>query len=207
MAAVTALVLYVVWFAVAFGIRSVVHRRRTGDAGFRGLSGRPGSAAWWAGVLFAAAIVIGLLVPIAALLGLESIHDGRALQLAGLGIAVAGMVATVVAQAAMGRSWRVGVDAGERTELVTGGAFRWARNPVFSAMILTAVGLTLMVPNVLGLAGLTGLLVAIELQVRVVEEPYLLKAHPESYPAYAARTGRFLPRVGRLRRTSSLVPE
>ncbi|HET6293673.1 MAG TPA: hypothetical protein VFG33_09865 [Kribbella sp.] len=69
--AVTALVLYLVWFTIAFGIRAVVHRRRTGDSGFRGLSGRAGSVAWWAGVLFALAVATGLIGPIAALLGLD----------------------------------------------------------------------------------------------------------------------------------------
>lgn len=36
------------------------------------------------------------------------------------------------------------------------------------------------------------------MQVRLVEEPYLLRAHGHDHRAYAARTGRFLPGVGRL---------
>ena len=34
--------------------------------------------------------------------------------------------------------------------------------------------------------------------MRFVEEPYLRRAHGEAYRAYAARVGRFLPRIGRL---------
>lgn len=106
-------------------------------------------------------------------------------------------VGGLYAQLAMGNSWRIGVDHEVRTELVTGGPFAVVRNPIFSVMP-TALGLTLMVPSVLAIVGFLGLLLALELQVRVVEEPYLLKAHGERFADYAAYTGRFFPGVGRL---------
>jgi protein-S-isoprenylcysteine O-methyltransferase Ste14 len=43
-----------------------------------------------------------------------------------------------------------------------------------------------------------GLFVAIELQVRAVEEPYLLQMHGDAYADYAVRVGRFVPAMGRL---------
>ena len=42
------------------------------------------------------------------------------------------------------------------------------------------------------------LIVGLEIQVRLVEEPHLLRSHGESYRRYAERVGRFLPGVGRL---------
>jgi protein-S-isoprenylcysteine O-methyltransferase Ste14 len=45
---------------------------------------------------------------------------------------------------------------------------------------------------------LVALVVALELQVRVVEEPYLLRTQDEPYAAYASRVGRFVPGVGRI---------
>jgi len=39
-----AITLYVVYLLVAFVARTLIQVRRTGDSGFRGLSGRPGSA-------------------------------------------------------------------------------------------------------------------------------------------------------------------
>jgi protein-S-isoprenylcysteine O-methyltransferase Ste14 len=92
----------------------------------------------------------------------------------------------------------VGVDPSERTVLRSDGPFRWVRNPIFSWMILAASGLALLVPNAASLVGLAALVVGIELQVRLVEEPYLLRTHGAAYAGYAARTGRFLPGVGRL---------
>ncbi|GAA2724696.1 hypothetical protein [Cellulomonas aerilata] len=55
-----------------------------------------------------------------------------------------------------------------------------------------------MVPAVTSAAALTALVVAVQLQVRAVEEPYLAQVHGERYRAWAARTGRFVPGVGRM---------
>jgi protein-S-isoprenylcysteine O-methyltransferase Ste14 len=200
MMAVIALVLYLVYLVLCFGVRAVVLHRRTGDTGFRGISGRPGSDRWWAGALFAIAIVVGFLGPVAGLIGVPSVHwlSYPAIQVAAAAVVVAGIALTAVTQFAMGDSWRVGVDANERTELVTRGPFAIVRNPIFSAMLITSAGLALMVPNVVAVAGWVALLLAVQLQVRVVEEPYLLQAHTDHYPAYAARTGRFVPGFGRM---------
>ncbi|MFI9628879.1 methyltransferase family protein [Streptomyces sp. NPDC052042] len=199
--AATALVLYLAWAGVAFGVRAVVQRRRTGDAGFRGISGRPGSAAWWAGVVFVLAVLGGAAAPVAALAGLPELPGTGPgwLRWAGPAVALGGMAATLAAQGHMGASWRVGVDAGERTGLVTGGLFAHMRNPVFTAMTTMAVGLVLMVPNAVAAAALVALVTAVQLQVRVVEEPYLAAVHGASYTAYTARVGRYLPGIGRHR--------
>ncbi|AUH41715.1 methyltransferase family protein [Streptomyces sp. CMB-StM0423] len=191
-----ALGLYVAWAVAAFGVRGAVQRRRTGDAGFRGISGRPGEAAWWAGVLFVVALLGGAAAPVATLAGLPT-AEHPALQWGGLAVTLAAMGATLVAQTDMGASWRVGVAAGERTELVTAGLFAHVRNPVFTAMTAAATGLALVLPHAVSLAALAALVVAIQLQVRVVEEPYLTTVHGDAYAAYTARAGRFLPGIGR----------
>ena len=106
--------------------------------------------------------------------------------------------------AAPAPQWRLGVPWPVRTAGVgavvgRGAAFRYAHNPVFTAMMLTAAGLTLMVPNLMSITGLVASVVAIQLQVRVVEEPYLQGLHGPTYSTYAATVGRFLARIGRLR--------
>jgi protein-S-isoprenylcysteine O-methyltransferase Ste14 len=199
--AVAALVLYVLWFALAFGVRTVVALRRTGDSGWRGLSGRPLSLEWWAGVLFTLALLVGLAAPVLDLAGLEPLVDATGVEVTGVVLAVVGILLTLAAQLSMGDSWRIGVDESEQTDLVTEGAFSIVRNPIFSAMVVTAIGLTLMVPNVVAVVGLLALLVALELQVRGAEEPYLRSVHGQSYLEYMQRVGRFVPTLGRLRRT------
>ncbi len=201
--ATLALVLYAVYLALAFGLRVLIQLRRTGSTGFHGLGGRPGSAEWIAGVGFTVALLVGAAAPLLALLDLVEPFgalDIAAVHVVGLVLAVAGIAATFYAQVAMGESWRIGVDPGERTQLVTSGPFALVRNPIFAAMLPTALGLTLLVPSWVAFVGLVGLMLALELQVRVVEEPYLLGVHREEYAAYSARVGRFLPGVGRIPR-------
>ena len=65
----------------------------------------------------------------------------------------------------------------ERTELVTTGVFAVGRNPIFTAMVVTQTGLLLVVPTVVSLAALSCLVLAVQLQVRVLEEPYLRRVH------------------------------
>ena len=94
----------------------------------------------------------------------------------------------------------MGVDPGEQTRLVTGGPFALVRNPIYAGMIPFFAGIALLVPNPVTIAGAVLLVVALELQTRRVEEPYLRKVHGASYADYRARVGRFLPGLGRLRR-------
>jgi protein-S-isoprenylcysteine O-methyltransferase Ste14 len=192
-----ALVGYTVFLALAFGLRAVLHYRQTGTSGFVGLTGRPFSVEWSAGVLFAIAVVAGGLAPIVQLLGLVQPWSAGAAT-TGLALTTLGIAGTFWAQLAMGRSWRVGIDRRVRTELVSAGPFRWVRNPIFTWMTLATIGLVLLAPNVLAVGSLAALLVALELQVRGVEEPYLLRTHGEDYRRYAAATGRFVPGIGRL---------
>lgn len=195
-----ALALFAVYFLTGFVLRTLLQLRRTGDSGFRGLSGRPGSARWWAGVSFGIALLCGVLGPVTALAGLEPVPAlDRPLVSAAATIAtVTGIAATLVTQYSMGTSWRIGVDQRETTDLVTSCPFALVRNPIFTAMALTGTGLALMIPNWIALAGIAILILALQLQVRVVEEPYLLTTHGDRYRHYAAETGRFLPRMGRL---------
>lgn len=198
--ATLALVLYAAYLVLAFGIRTLIQLRRTGSTGFHGLAGRPGSAEWLAGVGFALALLVGAAAPVLALLDVvEPIAalDTPAVHVLGIVLAVGGIGATFYAQVAMGESWRIGVDPEERTSLVTTGPFALVRNPIYAAMLPTALGLTMLVPSWIAITGLLGLILALEIQVRVVEEPYLLQAHGEIYARYAARVGRFLPGIGR----------
>jgi protein-S-isoprenylcysteine O-methyltransferase Ste14 len=200
--ATAALIAYVVYLALAFGLRTVLQVRATGSTGFKGLSGRVGSADWFAGILFVVALVVGLAAPVLALVGVADPIDAldvTAVHVAGAVLFVAGLAGTLAAQVAMGPSWRIGVDPGERTELVTSGPFALVRNPIFAAMLPTSLGLVLMVPSAVALIGLAALVAALELQVRVVEEPYLRRVHGAAYAQYAARAGRFVPLVGRSR--------
>ena len=198
-AADLALLLFAAGVVTTFGVRTRVHLRRTGSSGFSGISGPRGSAAWWGGVLFVAALVLAAAALTAASLGAVAPLSGipAGFRWAGMVGAVAGF--TLAAQSGMGVSWRIGVNHTERTDLVTTGLCGLVRNPIFTAMWAALAGLTLMALTPLTVSALVCLVLAVELQVRVVEEPYLAGTHGEAYDSYARRVGRFLPAVGRVR--------
>jgi protein-S-isoprenylcysteine O-methyltransferase Ste14 len=194
----------------AFGARTAVQLRRHGDTGWR--MERPATPAMAAAqAAFALGLALLAAAPVAALvagaahrpLGPAALTgDGAASALAataGAALAVAGAATTLVAQAQMGASWRIGLDAGERTALVTHGLYRHVRNPIFTGMAAFALGTALLVPNAVALAALAAALAGVQLQVRGIEEPYLVATHGPAYRRWAATAGRFLPAVGRLR--------
>ena len=196
---IVALVLFGVFAALGFGWRSWEQRRRTGSTGFRGVSGRLGSAEWFAGSGFVAAPAVAVLASILQLLDVAApvaVLHSPWIQIGGIVVAIVGIFATVYAQLDMGDSWRIGVDPGETTTLVRTGVFGSVRNPIFIAMITFGFGIALVTPNLVALAGFLLLVATIELQVRIIEEPYLLTVHGDDYRSYLTNVGRFMPGVG-----------
>jgi protein-S-isoprenylcysteine O-methyltransferase Ste14 len=201
-AAVVALALLTVFGLLGFAWRAWLQRRRTGSTGFRAISGRIGSAEWVAGLGFVLALIVAVVGPLLQLFGVISplrVLDAEWIQIAGIALAALGIVLAVWAQLDMGDSWRVGVDESETTALVHTGMFGRVRNPIYTAMLTFDLGIALVTPNFVTIAGLILAVGALELQVRRVEEPYLLGKHGEAYRGYTASVGRFIPGVGLLR--------
>jgi protein-S-isoprenylcysteine O-methyltransferase Ste14 len=201
-AAAIALALLIVFGLLGFGWRAWLQRRRTGSSGFHGVSGNIGSVEWIAGAGFAVAMVVAGLGPLLQLFAVVtplSIRCGVGIPVAGITVATSGIVLTVWAQLHMGDSWRIGVDTNETTALVDTGVFGLVRNPIYTAMLILELGIALLTPNAVVLAGLALTVAALELQVRRVEEPYLLAKHGAAYRDYTTRVGRFIPGVGRIR--------
>jgi protein-S-isoprenylcysteine O-methyltransferase Ste14 len=192
--------LLVVYLAFAFGVRVGVALRTTGRTGIASLGGAP-PLELLGGGLFVTALAMGSLNPVLVLADvIEPIEDLETDALRALGFLCCGVgiAGTFLAQMAMGASWRIGVDESERTELVTGGVFALCRNPIYTFMVVAWVGFALLVPTWLSLASIPAGIVAFQVQVRLVEEPHLLRAHGEPYRAWASRVGRFVPGLGSL---------
>jgi protein-S-isoprenylcysteine O-methyltransferase Ste14 len=199
-AATIALVLLAVFGVLGFGWRSWLQHRRTGSTGFRGVSGRIGSVEWVAGVGFVVALVATVVGPALQLCrAIVPLRHAEWIHVTGIVVATIGIALTVWAQLDMGDAWRIGVDASETTELVQRRVFGLVRNPIYTAMLVFDVGIVLLTPNFVTIAGLVLAIAALELQVRHVEEPYLLAKHGAAYRRYTARVGRFIPGVGLIR--------
>jgi protein-S-isoprenylcysteine O-methyltransferase Ste14 len=195
-----ALRLLVVYLVFAFGVRVVVSLRTTGRTGIVGLAGAP-APELIGGCLFFAGIVTGGASPILVKtgdLGTIDALDVDGVHAAGIALVAMGIIGTFLAQMQMGTSWRIGVDEGERTDLITGGLFSLVRNPIYTFMLTAWIGFALMVPTWLAVSSILIGLVGLEVQVRMVEEPHMIRTHGEPYRSWAARVGRFIPRLGRL---------
>jgi len=199
------LIAVLVFYGLGFGWRTWVQLRRYGSSGivlFR--SGRPGQHLREAlfVVLAVALLAEAALAAVAPrrLPGLVPLAPATAAVLRATGtVMVLGATALMLAaQLDLGASWRVGIDEGARPGLVTGGLYRYSRNPIYVAMLTALLGFALLLPSWISLGLLIGAGLGIRRHVRD-EEAYLARTYGEEYRRYAARVGRFVPGVGRLR--------
>ncbi len=199
------LIAVLVFYGLGFGWRTWVQLRRYGSSGivlFR--SGRLGQHLREAlfVVLAVALLAEAALAAVAPrrLPGLVPLAPATAAVLRATGtVMVLGATALMLAaQLDLGASWRVGIDEGARPGLVTGGLYRYSRNPIYVAMLTALLGFALLLPSWISLGLLIGAGLGIRRHVRD-EEAYLGRTYGEEYRRYAARVGRFVPGVGRLR--------
>tara|TARA_R110000868_G_scaffold102004_1_gene280852 strand:+ start:17160 stop:17744 length:585 start_codon:yes stop_codon:yes gene_type:complete len=117
--------------------------------------------------------------------------ESATLRMAGWTFLGTSSLAMFVAQAQMGRAWRIGFDQGARPELMTGGLFSRSRNPIFLSMRVNLIGLFLVWPNAVTLAALLLGEVMLQAQVRM-EETYLSEKLGDEYATYLRQTPRWL---------------
>jgi len=137
----------IAYIVAAFVWRSYAVWKRTGvnPVVFKGSD----SAHDFIGRLFKAlfAVIVALVVIYAfipsAYQYVMPIHslERTSVRLTGFILLLVSLMWTVVAQAQMGNSWRIGIDTEHRTKLVQTGVFRLSRNPIFVGMIVTLLGL------------------------------------------------------------------
>ncbi len=78
------------------------------------------------------------------------------------------------------------------TAIVTSGPFRFSRNPLYMALTLLYLGLTLAVNTWWGIVVLIPLLILMHRGVILREERYLEAKFGESYRKYCSKVGRYL---------------
>ena len=175
-------------------------KRRTGSSGY--VAHRVPGPIHQVAVMGMWAFALGTLTWVAlfAVLGGEDLgiwQTPSAVAWAGWSLAAVALVTIVVAQVQMGASWRVGIDSERRTALVTHGLFRVVRNPIFTGMLLAALGVVAMTPSAWSVMAWLFFVWVLALQTRL-EEEHLLRTHGEAYRQYASQVGRFVPGVGLL---------
>ncbi|TBR18459.1 MAG: isoprenylcysteine carboxylmethyltransferase family protein [Chitinophagaceae bacterium] len=110
-----------------------------------------------------------------------------------IGIAVINiaLLLVIVAQSQMKKSWRIGIDDANKTELITKGLFSVSRNPIYVGMIATVWGIFLILPNTLTFFLSAATYLIIQIHIRL-EEEFLEKQHGEVYTVYKSKTKRLI---------------
>jgi len=95
----------------------------------------------------------------------------------------------------LGTNWSITLEVREEHRLITRGVYRVVRHPMYSALVLYAVGQALVIPNwVAGLSNLIAFAVLFVLRVGA-EERMMARQFGNEYAAYTARTKRLVPGV------------
>ncbi len=110
-----------------------------------------------------------------------------------LAVGLAAFVATLICWKKMGKSWRMGINPDDTTQLVVSGPYARLRHPIYALSSLLMICTMIIVPSPAMLV--VGLLHLALLQWEAIrEERYLVSVHGDAYSDYARRTGRFVPR-------------
>ena len=112
----------------------------------------------------------------------------------GIALVVAGYAGTHWCYASMGDTWRMGIDRGEKTELVTRGPYRMVRHPIYLFQGVILIGVAILLPAPLAFIILPVHLACVWVKASD-EEAHLVTSHGQSYVDYCARTGRLLPKL------------
>lgn len=152
----------------------------------------------WAAIGFRAAFAIGFFGPLIWMVW-PTLHKADPLWMEAsavlpgvLGIFIAGLGAMLAfaAQMSMGTSWRVGVVPGATGDLVSGGLYRFSRNPTFVGQFLLLAGVGLAIPSVPTLLAPLLFLWSAVVQVRS-EEAVLRQSLGQAYDHYLASVPRW----------------
>jgi protein-S-isoprenylcysteine O-methyltransferase Ste14 len=109
----------------------------------------------------------------------------------GAGMALFSIIWVSIAQYHMGKSWRIGIDRMNATELVTGGIFGISRNPIFLGVVLAYFGTFLMIPNLMSAILAVTSWIILNVQVRL-EEEFLVSTKGQKYEDYKNNVRRWI---------------
>ena len=111
----------------------------------------------------------------------------------GFCIGMVGDLIFLISVLCMKDSWRAGIPANDKTELVTGGIYAFSRNPAFLGFDLQYIGVLLMFCNLLTATFTVFAVSMLHLQI-LQEERYLTAAFGPEYLQYRRHVLRYLGR-------------
>ena len=127
-------------------------------------------------------------------LNLRFMPRSAPVQVAGLAITVAGMGFAVWARVHLGRNWSSAPMIKEQHELIRSGPYRLVRHPIYTGLLLAAVGTFLVSGKVRGVLGVVLIYLGFVIKSRI-EEEFMVRTFGSEYDDYRRSTGAIFPRV------------
>ncbi len=125
---------------------------------------------------------------------LRPVWNQPALAIAASAVAVLCLGLTWICWQRMGRSWRMGINPNEKTQLIVTGPYAYVRHPIYALSTLLMVASVVAAPS-------PAMFVCGVIHIAFVrwearrEERYLLGVHGEIYARYLRAVGGFMPRA------------
>ncbi len=110
-------------------------------------------------------------------------------------LAAVGFLFMVWARVHLGRLWSGGVVTREGHRVVDSGPYAIVRHPIYTGLLIAALGTVLVKGTALSLAGLLVLGVSYYLKARLEEKFLRTELGTEAYDAYARRVPMLVPRI------------
>jgi protein-S-isoprenylcysteine O-methyltransferase Ste14 len=102
-----------------------------------------------------------------------------------------GLITSTIASLTLKKSWRIGIDENEKTELISNGLYKYSRNPYFLSYDLVLIGMVFCLLSPLIILPVLITIVLFHLMI-LKEEVYLENKHQENYKKYKRKVRRYL---------------
>ena len=102
-----------------------------------------------------------------------------------------GLIMSTVASITLKKSWRIGIDENEKTELITDGIYKISRNPYFLSYDLVLIGMIFCLLSPFLILAVLITIVLFHLMI-LKEENYLEKQHQDNYRPYKKEGRRYI---------------
>jgi protein-S-isoprenylcysteine O-methyltransferase Ste14 len=145
------------------------------------------------GLRIALFVIVVLVSRSGAFKGHHTIVSNPTLQGVGLGLFLVGLGLALWARVYLGRNWGTPMSEKVDAELVTTGPYRYIRNPIYSGLILAAVGTAVAVSLYWLVAA--AFMAAYFIYSATVEARTMERLFPNDYPAYKRSTKMLIPYI------------
>ena len=115
-----------------------------------------------------------------------------ALRLLAAALCVGGLAVAFWARATLAGNWSSNVTFKKNHELIQTGPYRWARHPIYTGLLLMALGTALISARLGSWLGLLLMTLGFWIKLKY-EEELMLRHFPDTYPGYQKRVKALVP--------------